>query len=177
MHRHYNLLTFYLWNKCVFFPRRKDSAKLAARKRFLLPSPSLRFHLEWKRWTPPSDPNFIASWFPLRFFPTIHQSPAKMLFFSSSIRNQHRSKFSNRFPPSLQFFSSIFACLIIYLSRRKISIQYFFLLRSEVFQKKYNARSNAFIDFYIILSFYIDLYTKWYIQEFLNYYWRDRENY
>lgn len=167
MHRHYNLLTFYLWNKCVFFPRRKDSAKLAARKRFLLPSPSLRFHLE------PRDErlllNFIASWFPLRSFPTIHQSPAKMLFFSSSIRNQHRSKFSNRFPPSLQFFSSIFACLIIYLSHRKISIQYFFFLRSEVFQKKYNAPSN-FIDFCIILSFYIDLYTEWYIQEFLNYY-------
>lgn len=135
------------------------------------------FSFRTPRWTPPSDPNFIASWFPLRSFPTIHQSPAKMLFFSSSIRNQHRSKFSNRFPPSLQFFSSIFACLIIYLSRRKISIQYFFLLRSEVFQKKYNARSNAFIDFRIILSFYIDLYTEWYIQEFLNYYWRDRENY
>lgn len=143
---------------------------------FLLPSPSLRFHLE------PRDerlllirilslPGFLCD----PFQPSI--SSAKMLFFSSSIRNQHRSKFSNQFPPSLQFFSSIFACLIIYLSRRKISIQYFFLLRSEVFQKKYNARSNAFIDFCIILSFYIDLYTEWYIQEFLNYYWRDRENY
>lgn len=104
MHRHYNLLTFYLWNKRVFFPRRKDSAKLAARKRFLLlPLSFSSFSFRTPRWTPPSDPNFIASWFPppLRSFPTIHQSPAKILFFSSSI---HLSITSKNFYPI--FFSS-----------------------------------------------------------------------
>lgn len=123
MHRHYNLLTFYLWDERVFFPRR--GFREAARKCFLL-SLSLSFQLE-------SDqrllPNFINR-FP--FYPFQPFNRSREMLFSLLIRNQHRSKFY-QFPRSLKIFS-----ILIFVSNPTIIQYFFFFLQLEPLQEKCN---------------------------------------
>lgn len=128
MHRHYNLLTFYLWDERVFFPRR--GFREAARKCFLL-SLSLSFQLESReRSTPSSDPNFINRFPFYPFQPSVNRS--REMLFSLLIKNQYRSKFY-QFPRSLKIFS-----IPIFVSDPTIIQYFFFFLQLEPLQEKCN---------------------------------------